>query len=148
MLCVQPISNYDLKKLQSSGKSQFQAVSGALCKAFCHDVGTWPFLLPLPTHIPQQSTNNSVDSQIDITLPQSQGTCSPPMTGCRGGHPALSGNINRGALGVMEASALARILPEHPSSRGSASRDAASPNRRIGRGGRRGSRQIRARRPR
>ena len=40
------------------------------------------------------------------------------------------------------------MLPALPSSRGGLSRDAASPNRRAGCGGRRGSRQIRARRPR
>ncbi|XP_044803897.1 chromatin assembly factor 1 subunit A isoform X3 [Bubalus bubalis] len=39
-------------------------------------------------------------------------------------------------------------LPALLSSRVGPSRDAASPNRRVGRGGRRGSRQIRARRPR
>ncbi|XP_017906358.1 PREDICTED: chromatin assembly factor 1 subunit A isoform X1 [Capra hircus] len=48
----------------------------------------------------------------------------------------------------MEASVLAMMLPALPSSRVGPSRDAASPNRRVGRGGRRGSRQIRARRPR
>ncbi|XP_059015508.1 chromatin assembly factor 1 subunit A isoform X3 [Mustela lutreola] len=51
-------------------------------------------------------------------------------------------------MGGMEASALARMLPAVPSSRGGLSRDAASPNHRAGCGGRRGSRQIRARRPR
>lgn len=46
----------------------------------------------------------------------------------------------------MEVSVLAMMLPALPSSRVGPSRDAASPNRRVGRGGRRGSRQIRARR--
>ncbi|XP_032321756.1 chromatin assembly factor 1 subunit A isoform X1 [Camelus ferus] len=40
------------------------------------------------------------------------------------------------------------MLPALPSSRRGPSRDAASPNRSVGRGGLRGSRQIRARRPR
>lgn len=70
------------------------------------------------------------------------------MTGGREEAPVLRGNINRGAMGGMEASALARMLPAVPSSRGGLSRDAASPNHRAGCGGRRGSRQIRARRPR
>ncbi|XP_032739490.1 chromatin assembly factor 1 subunit A isoform X2 [Lontra canadensis] len=70
------------------------------------------------------------------------------MTGGREEAPVLRGNINRGAMGGMEASALARMLPALPSSRGGLSRDAVSPNHRAGCGGRRGSRQIRARRPR
>ncbi|XP_045445043.1 chromatin assembly factor 1 subunit A isoform X3 [Pipistrellus kuhlii] len=51
-------------------------------------------------------------------------------------------------MGGMEATDLARILPALPISRGGTSRDALLSNRRTGCGGRRGSRQIRARRPR
>lgn len=70
------------------------------------------------------------------------------MTGGLEEAPVLRGNINRGTLGGMEDAALARMLPALPSSRGGLSRDAASSNRRAACGGRRGSRQIRARRPR
>lgn len=50
--------------------------------------------------------------------------------------------------GGIEATDLARMLPALPDSRGGTSRDATSSNRHSGCGGRRGSRQIRARRPR
>lgn len=117
-----------------------------LRRTFRHDVRAGPPSSCRP--IPRAQPITGWNSQFDIFCLQSQGTSSPPMTGGREEAPVLRGNINRGTLGGMEDAALARMLPALPSSRGGLSRDAASSNRRAACGGRRGSRQIRARRPR
>lgn len=117
----------------------------ALCKTFHNDIN-----LALPSSYlrrPRAQPITVSSSQPDTSLAQLQGTSSQPATGRRG-KARLRRNINKGAMGGMEASALARMLPTLSSSRGGLSRGATSPNRRAACGGRRGSRQIRARRPR
>lgn len=136
------MSNRLNSQLQSSPKLQFQVVTCTLRKTFRHDVRALD-RPPPKSHALSQPQCRSLG-----LTPPTPNRRTPSPHGPPRESPLLRGNIDRGAMGGMEATDLARILPALPISRGGTSRDAILSNRRTGCGGRRGSRQIRARRPR
>lgn len=122
-------------------------MASGLRKTFRHDVKS--LALPPPTDLSHALSQSQCRSLSLTLLTSNRKTPHPPANDRPPrGSPPLHGNIIGESWGEIEATDLARMLPELPDSRGGTSRDATSSNRHSGCGGRRGSRQIRARRPR